>query len=63
MTHAFVLLQLDLVHIGGHDYPIVLFGHNATEVANQALLPMCPIVYPDYRKHVMWVFWCVGEMS
>ena len=45
MTHAFVLLPLDFVPIvGGHDYPEVLFGDNATEVANNAILIICPIV-------------------
>jgi hypothetical protein len=53
MTHPFVLLLLDFVHIGGHDYPIVLFGHNATEVANHDILPMYPIVYHDYKTCCM----------
>jgi hypothetical protein len=37
--------------------PLVLFGDNAIEVANHAILPMCPIVYHGYRKHVTLVFW------
>ena len=46
VMHATVLLLLDFVYPGGH-IPPVLFGDNATEVANNAALPMCPVVYHD----------------
>jgi hypothetical protein len=34
VMHANVLLLLDFVYPGGHISPQVLFGDNATEVAN-----------------------------
>jgi hypothetical protein len=47
IMHATVLLLMAFVYPGGHISPQVLFGDNATEVANNAALPMCPVVYHD----------------
>jgi hypothetical protein len=54
VTRASALLKSQ-----GPQFHQVLFGDNATEVANNATLPMSPMVYPDYCIHVTWVLWCM----
>jgi|GWRWMinimDraft_5_1066013.scaffolds.fasta_scaffold110519_2 hypothetical protein len=61
VMHATVLLLMAFVYPGrGHNSPRVLFGDNATEVTNNAALPMSPMVYHDYSIHVTWVFSGIG---
>jgi hypothetical protein len=64
VTHASYFLLLHFVDIaGGHETWMELFGGNDTQAANQhAALLMCPILNHDYRKHVVWLFWCIGLM-
>jgi hypothetical protein len=57
VTHYIFLLLLHFVHVGGHDSFLVIFGVNATEVANLSILLMSPLVYHDYIKDVVWLFW------
>lgn len=51
-----LFLLSDLIYPGGYQPPPppMLFGNNVTEIANNEILPMCPIVNQDYRKHSIW---------
>lgn len=51
LMQANVLLVLDLILPKCQQFTFDLFGNNVTEIANNEILPMCPNVYRDYRKH------------
>jgi hypothetical protein len=55
MPAATVLLVLDLMHPGGHHYPLVLFGDNVTQIANNEIPLMCPIVLQHGINLVKWL--------
>jgi hypothetical protein len=61
--HATVLLLLDFVHLGGHNNsPKEVFGDYTTEVSNNAMIIIDPVVFCNYRMQLIMVFWCIGYL-
>jgi hypothetical protein len=50
-----VLLLLDLMHPGGYHYPLVLFGDNVTQIVNDEIPLMRPIVMQHRINLVKWL--------